>query len=74
MPYSYSIGDEPSSSNYRPGYCNKCDADTPDQYICSNNSSDRQAFRAEYLEDITEVKRELRQLRRNKVWVPREMV
>lgn len=31
---TYSIGDEISSSNYRPDYCNKCDADTPDQCRC----------------------------------------
>jgi hypothetical protein len=30
----YCIGDESSSSNYRPGYCNKCDADTIDHCIC----------------------------------------
>ena len=35
MPYF--IGDEPSSSNYRPGYCNNCDADTPDECRCSPN-------------------------------------
>ena len=29
-------------------------------------------FRAEYLEDIAEVKRALHELRRNKVWVARE--
>jgi hypothetical protein len=37
----YFIGDEPSSSNYRPGYCNKCDADSPDECRCTNNSSSR---------------------------------
>jgi hypothetical protein len=35
---TYSIGDEPSSSNYRPDYCNKCDADTPDQCRCDYSS------------------------------------
>jgi hypothetical protein len=36
MPYF--IGDEPSSSNFRPGYCNQCDADTPDQCRCDYSS------------------------------------
>ncbi|MFL6423061.1 MAG: hypothetical protein ACJ71R_05675 [Nitrososphaeraceae archaeon] len=31
-------------------------------------------FRAEYSEDITEVKRQLHELRSNKVWIPRERV
>lgn len=35
----YSIGDEPSSSNYRPFYCNKCDADSEKDCICSTNNS-----------------------------------
>jgi hypothetical protein len=39
MTYSYSIGDEPSSSNYRPTYCDKCGADTQDQCICKTVSS-----------------------------------
>jgi hypothetical protein len=34
MTYSYSIGDEPSSSNYRASYCDLCDADTPAQCKC----------------------------------------
>lgn len=29
-------------------------------------------FKAEYTEDITEVKRALQELRRNKIWIPRE--
>jgi phage shock protein A len=36
--------------------------------------SDIQDFRAEYSEDMAEVKRELRQLRSNKVWIPRKRV
>lgn len=36
----YSIGDEISSSNYGPCYCNKCDADIPDQCTCKDNSSE----------------------------------
>jgi hypothetical protein len=31
-------------------------------------------FTAGYSEDITEVKRQLHELRRNKVWIPRERV
>ena len=37
MPYF--IGDEPSSSNYRAGYCNQCDADTKEDCICRINNS-----------------------------------
>jgi uncharacterized protein (DUF1786 family) len=37
---TYSIGDEPSSSNYRPNYCNKCDADSEEDCLCSRNNSD----------------------------------
>jgi hypothetical protein len=37
MPYF--IGDEPSSSNYRPSYCNKCDADSEEDCICRTNNS-----------------------------------
>jgi hypothetical protein len=33
----YSIGDEISSSNYRPCYCDRCDADSADQCICDDN-------------------------------------
>jgi hypothetical protein len=29
-------------------------------------------FRTEYAEDIAELKRALQELRRNKVWIPRE--
>jgi hypothetical protein len=39
LPYSYSIGDEPSSSNYRPDYCNKCDADSQQGCTCNSNNS-----------------------------------
>jgi hypothetical protein len=39
LPYSYSIGDEPSSSNYRPSYCNICHADSEEDCLCSRNSS-----------------------------------
>jgi hypothetical protein len=38
LPYSYSIGDEISSSNYRPCYCNQCDADIPDECKCKDSS------------------------------------
>jgi hypothetical protein len=38
LPYSYSIGDEISSSNYRPKYCSECDADTPDECKCKDSS------------------------------------
>jgi hypothetical protein len=38
--------------------------------ICSNQSD----FKAEYSEDIAEVKRQLQELRKNKVWIPREEV
>jgi hypothetical protein len=31
---SYSIGDEPSSDNYRAQYCDKCDADREEDCIC----------------------------------------
>jgi hypothetical protein len=39
MPYSYSLGDEHSSSNYRPNYCSKCDADSEEDCICNTNNS-----------------------------------
>jgi hypothetical protein len=31
-------------------------------------------FKAEYTEDITELKRAIQELRRNKVWIPRERI
>jgi hypothetical protein len=37
---SYSIGDEPSSSNYRSQYCDRCDADTPEQCMCDDQQID----------------------------------
>jgi hypothetical protein len=37
---TYSIGDEISSSNYRPSYCNQCDADTPEQCTCDQQQYD----------------------------------
>ncbi len=36
MSSTYSIGDEISSSNYRPEFCNKCQADRPQDCICDN--------------------------------------
>jgi hypothetical protein len=38
--------------------------------ICGQQSD----FRVEYSEDIAEVKRQIHELRRNKVWFPRESV
>jgi hypothetical protein len=35
---NYSLGDEISSSNYMPSYCNKCDADNAEECICSSNT------------------------------------
>jgi hypothetical protein len=39
MTYIYSVGDEPSSSNYRASYCDKCDADKPEQCMCERLST-----------------------------------
>jgi hypothetical protein len=45
---TYSIGDEPSSSNYRPGYCNKCDADKEEDCLCNRNNSDFNSICQQY--------------------------
>ena len=39
MSRSYSIGDEISSSNYRPRYCDRCDADSPEQCVCEEDAA-----------------------------------